>query len=151
MTDTTTDRFVVEQAKGVIMLRYGVSSYESLAALARWGREAHVPLPELAHALVKGVCQGRVMPESRGLVRWLEHRLRADIGEPAAPLPAPPPAPTPPLARRSGSASAPPSAPAPRGHGTLAVESPAGAGAGRGPRQWRYSSAVHAARVRGSS
>ena len=82
MTDRDRPR-LVEQAKGVVMLRYGVSSYEALAALARWAREAHVSLAELAHALVKGVCQGRATPDSRGLVRWLEHRLRADLDEAA--------------------------------------------------------------------
>jgi hypothetical protein len=109
MTDLRAERAVVEQAKGVIMLRYGVSSYESLAALARWAREAHVSLPEVAHALVKGICQGRVTPETRGMVRWLEQRLRADIGEESR-------------------------ATAPQAPATTAA------------RQWRYVSAVHAAR-----
>ena len=105
MTDIESDRAIVEQAKGAIMLRYGVSSYESLAALARWGREAHVPLPDVAHAMVKGICQGRVTADNQGLVRWLEQRLRVDIGEPPTAV---------------------------------------------GARQWRYTSAVHAARDLGT-
>ena len=139
MTETVTDPVLVEQAKGVVMLRYGVSSYEALAALARWAREAHVSLAELAHALVKGVCQGRATPDSRGLVRWLEHRLRADLDEAATA----PPTPVPPLARRSG--GAPAAASVGVGHAGGGV-----GGGGRAARQWRYSSAVHAARALGS-
>jgi hypothetical protein len=116
MTDTASDRAVVEQAKGAIMLRYGVGSCEALAAVARWAHEAHVTVPDLAHALVKGICQGRVTPENRGVVRWLEHRLRSDIAE------APEPAPTVTL----------------RAAPTTAVVA---------ARQWRYASAVHAARA----
>ena len=81
MTDTAAELAVVEQAKGVLMLRYGVGSYESLAAMARWAHEAQATLHEVAHALVKGVCQGRVTAESQGMVRWLEQRLRGEIGE----------------------------------------------------------------------
>jgi hypothetical protein len=120
MTDTASDRAVVEQAKGAIMLRYGVGSCEALAAVARWAHEAHVTVPDLAHALVKGICQGRVTPENRGVVRWLEHRLRSDIAPDIAE--APEPAPTVTL----------------RAAPTTAVVA---------ARQWRYASAVHAARA----
>lgn len=152
MRNREPDRLLVEQAKGVVMLRYGVSSYESLAALARWAREAHVPLPELAHALVKGVCQGRTTPDDRGLVRWLEHRLRADIGE-AADVPPRTGMPPVPMARRGGSGASV------RVGGGMGggiggdmdggVDGGVGGG-GRQARQWRYASAVHAARALGS-
>jgi hypothetical protein len=71
---------VVEQAKGVLALRYGVGSYEALGILARWARSAHVDLVDVARTLVEGVCQGRrrTLEEQRGLVRWLEHALRED-------------------------------------------------------------------------
>jgi hypothetical protein len=133
MTETDLDRAIVEQAKGVLMLRYGVGSYESLAAMARWAREAHVPLPELANALVKGICQGRVTPGTQGMVRWLEHRLRGDIGE------------APGAAGRVG-----------RPHSTVArhapvhVPRPTAVAAAGGDRQWRYTSAAHAARAVGN-
>jgi hypothetical protein len=129
MTDTESNRAVVEQAKGALMLRYGVSSYESLAAMARWAREAHVPLEEVAHALVKGICQGRVTPETQGMVRWLEQRLRADIGEP-------PKAVAEVVLRRSTVAGHTPMH-APRSAATTTAPGP----------QWRYTSAVHAARA----
>lgn len=70
---------VVEQAKGVLMLRYGIGSYESLATLAQWSHDAHLSLPELSRALVKGICQGHAGPRDRGVVRWLEHRLREEV------------------------------------------------------------------------
>jgi hypothetical protein len=80
---------VVEQAKGVLALKYGVSSYEALGILARWARSAHVEVVDVARTLVEGVCQGRrrTLEEQRGLVRWLEHALREDH-EPEATLPA---------------------------------------------------------------
>lgn len=148
MTDITgidSDRVVVEQAKGAIMLRYGVSSYEALAAMARWAREAHVTIEDVAHALIKGICQGRVTPEIQGMVRWLEQRLRGDIGEApptAAPAPAVPEQATPVTAmRRSGEA----------GHSPTSPRASTTAARAAAARQWRYTSAVHAARSLRSS
>jgi hypothetical protein len=139
MTDTTgidSDRFVVEQAKGAVMLRYGVGSYEALAAMARWAREAHVTIEDVAHALVKGICQGRVTPETQGMVRWLEQRLRSDIGgaSPAPAAAAAAPAARAMTVRLSTTAGHAP----PRESATAASAAAA--------RQWRYTSAVHAAR-----
>lgn len=128
------DKALVEQAKGALMLRYGVGSRESLAVLERWGREAGVPVRDIADALVTGICLGRVTSETDGVVRWLEQRLRGDIhrlreaGEEVAPLP-------------SAAVVAAP-VPAPRPGAT-----PPGATPVAGHRQWRYTSAVHAARV----
>ncbi|HSE07315.1 MAG TPA: ANTAR domain-containing protein [Nocardioidaceae bacterium] len=72
---------VIEQAKGVLMLRYGIGSYEALAVLGRWSRESGFGIEDLARAITHGVCQGRPgsAPEQTGLVRWLEQRLRDDI------------------------------------------------------------------------
>jgi hypothetical protein len=72
---------VVEQAKGVLMLRYGIGSYEAFAVLLGWSREAGLSVAVLARALVEGVCQGRVTSYGGRamLVRWLEQRLRNDI------------------------------------------------------------------------
>ena len=74
---------MVEQAKGVLMLRYGVGSYESLATLVRWAHDVDVPVPQVARTLVQGVCQGRPLVDdnARWLVRWLEQRLREDIAD----------------------------------------------------------------------
>ena len=72
---------VVEQAKGVLMLRYGIGSYEALAVLGRWAQQSGFPLGDVARAITHGVCQGHSGSSGydSGLVRWLEQRLRDDI------------------------------------------------------------------------
>ena len=74
------DAAVVEQAKGVLMLRYGIGSYEALAVLDRWSRESGFSLREVSRGLTHGVCQGYNghTAYEQGLVRWLEQRLRED-------------------------------------------------------------------------
>lgn len=74
---------LVEQAKGVLIFRYGVTSYEALGVLLRWSHESGSELVEVARALTHGVCQGRTGQASRAswLVRWVEQRLRNDITE----------------------------------------------------------------------
>lgn len=156
MTDLSSGSAVVEQAKGAIMLRYGVTSYESLAAMARWAREAHVSLEEVANAMVKGICQGRVTPETKGLVRWLEQRLRAGIGE--APATAAAAHATelrrrtvtetiePRTTRRSPDSDPATATPADQAMPATRANT-AAAAAAAAARQWRYSSAVHAARA----
>jgi hypothetical protein len=133
MTDTVSDVAVVEQAKGALMLRYGVGSYESLGAMVAWAREAEVSLLDVAHALVKGVCQGHVTPDSHAMVRWLEKRLRTDIveaGEDAGEGDG---------ARRRSTVA---------GHLPNQVPRPPTPATSTAPR-WRYASAVHAARALG--
>lgn len=78
---------VVEQAKGVLMLRYAIGSYEALAVLRRWSQDSGFATEELARAITHGVCQGHAgsAPEQTGLVRWLEQRLRDDIVDARAP------------------------------------------------------------------
>lgn len=72
---------LLEQAKGALMFRYGVSSYEALGVLLRWSRETGASVTELSRALTHGVCQGR-RPHAGGtpwLVRWVEQSLRNDL------------------------------------------------------------------------
>ena len=122
------DRSVVDQARGVLMLRYGVGSRESLAVLDRWAQDAGVAVTTVASALVHGICLGRVTSETEVVVRWLEQRMRGDISDVRAQD----------AGAAEGSASGGARAPA-------LVSSPAPTVPA--PRQWRYSSAVHAARV----
>ncbi|GAB2741215.1 ANTAR domain-containing protein [Nocardioides pakistanensis] len=72
---------LVEQAKGALMFRYGITSYEALGVLLRWSRESGAGLTELSRALTHGVCQGRATFGMAGpwLVRWVEQRLRNDL------------------------------------------------------------------------
>ena len=136
---------VVEQAKGVLMLRYGIGSYESLATLAQWSHDAHVSLPELSRALVKGICQGHAGPRERGLVRWLEHRLREEVpGRDSTTRPATTPAPTAPAQEPVAEVrvpTAPAEEPAEEVRATSAVPDVAVV------KRWRYASAVHAAKA----
>lgn len=143
MTDTESDGAVVEQAKGVIMLRYGVSSGESLAAMSRWAQEADVTLPDVARALVMGICQGRVTPETRVTVRWLEQRLRADITDVSDITAVTQVTDEADVAGKTADAG---SSVRRRRASTLAPRSSATA-AITAARQWRYQSAVRAARA----
>lgn len=130
------ERALVEQAKGILILRYGIGSSTAHATLTQWSRETGVSLLELSDALVRGVGQGRASTAQHGLLRWLERRLREEIGtetDQAAGsdvLPeAAPPAPT---------DTAPAATPRPpqRDVPDIGVL-----------KRWRYSSAVHAARA----
>jgi hypothetical protein len=110
------------------MLRYGIGSRESLAVLERWAEEAGVPLTEVAEALVHGICLGRADAELEVTVRWLEQRLRGDVSD-----------------VRAYAVGAAPGAAVGAAPVAPAVVAPAVTPAV--PRQWRYHSAVHAARV----
>lgn len=71
----------IEQAKGALMLRYGVNSQIAFATLARWAAEAGADVAQIAHVLMHGICQGHVAVEARErhLVRWLEEQLRQTL------------------------------------------------------------------------
>ena len=132
------DRALLEQAKGVLMLRYGIGSLEALAVLATWSREAGADLVDLARGLVWGVCQGRVEPDDEGLVTWLHHRLRTEV-HPAeqSVTPAAPSVPAAPAAARARTSAE--------------IQRPATTEDRQPPdvrvlKRWRYASAVHAAR-----
>ena len=152
-----TQETVVEQAKGVLMLRYGIGSYESLATLAQWSRDAHVSLPELSRALVKGICQGHSGPRERGLVRWLEHRLREEVPgrDSTVPRPAsttaPAPAPTEEVRAPAAPAQEPaedvPVPTAPAREPAEDVRAPSAVPDVAVLKRWRYASAVHAAKA----
>lgn len=72
---------IVEQAKGVLMLRYGIGSYEALAVLERWSHQTGASLADLSRAITHGICQGHRTPGTDGvfLVRWLESRFRESL------------------------------------------------------------------------
>lgn len=137
---TESDRAVVEQAKGVLMLRYGVGARESQAVLERWAGEALVPVAEVADALVSGICQGHVTPEADGTVRWLEQRIRGGIDSVRDPVLEAGDDVAQEVTSSRSTTVAPATRvtpPAPRPQVTAAL----------GQRQWRYTSALHAVRV----
>ncbi len=84
------NRAVVEQAKGALMLRYGLDSHQAFAVLVRWARETHTPVHTIAHTLIHGICEGSPQTGRRQapLLRWMENRLRhnePDLAQPSGP------------------------------------------------------------------
>ena len=80
-------RPVIEHAKGALMLRYGIDSYQAFAVLVHWARVTHTPVHTVAHTLVHGICEGSPRTEAlQGpLMRWMENRLRVNDPDPAGP------------------------------------------------------------------
>jgi hypothetical protein len=81
------NRLMVEQAKGALMLRYGIDSHQAFAVLVRWSRVTRTPVPALARALLHGICEESPQTQlrQRALVRWLEDQLRngdPELGRP---------------------------------------------------------------------
>ncbi len=77
-------RAQIDQAKGVLMLRYGISADRAFEVLVRWSQQANVKLRVLAGALLQ-VAQGAdpLTPEDTGVdLRWLAAQLRADAVRP---------------------------------------------------------------------
>lgn len=73
---------IVEQARGALMLHYGIDSYQALAVLVRWARVTRTSLRTIAHTFLHGICEGNPQTENRQrpLIRWLEDQLR--LGDP---------------------------------------------------------------------
>ena len=71
-------RALIEQAKGALMLHFGVDSHQAFAVLLGWARSSHTPVAVIAHALLRGICEGNPQTEvrQRALIRWLEAQLR---------------------------------------------------------------------------
>lgn len=84
LREAMASRAVIEQAKGILMLRYGCDADAAFCGLARWSQNSNVKLRVVADALVTAIVAGTPRPDIEpGLVRWLEERLRE--GLPAAP------------------------------------------------------------------
>jgi hypothetical protein len=71
---------VLEQAKGALMLRYGIGACEAFGILVQWSHDADVSVVDLAGTLMSGICLGQIPKDDPRavLVRWLENRLRTD-------------------------------------------------------------------------
>lgn len=73
---------LVEQAKGALMLRYGIPAPEALGVLTDWALEEGTSVGRIASTLLYAVCQGdpdAVAEESVLARRLLEH-LRHEVG-----------------------------------------------------------------------
>ncbi|HEX2177677.1 MAG TPA: ANTAR domain-containing protein [Nocardioidaceae bacterium] len=69
---------VIEQAKGALMLRYGMDADRAHAVLVGWSRDCGIEPQTLAGTLVNVVCTGADHDPTLDptLVRWLEEHLR---------------------------------------------------------------------------
>ena len=69
---------LLDQAKGALMLHFGVDSYQAFATLVNWAQLSGTPVPTIAHTLMRGICEGNPQTElrHRKLMRWLEAQLR---------------------------------------------------------------------------
>lgn len=52
-----TNRIVVEQAKGVLMHRFGIDSHEAFAVLVRWSRVRRTPVHTTARTVLREVAE----------------------------------------------------------------------------------------------
>lgn len=77
--ETDANPVLIEQAKGALMLHYGVDSHQAFAVLLGWARSSGTPVTTIAHTLLRGICEGSPQTEvrQRALMRWLEAQLRA--------------------------------------------------------------------------
>ncbi len=71
---------LIEQAKGVLIFRYGIAAAAAYSLLELWAAQTDATIGELAQAIVHDICQGdRSLPSDPVLVRWLEERLRHEF------------------------------------------------------------------------
>lgn len=74
---------MVEQAKGALVLRFGIGPHEAFTILLTWSRDMHTTLHTLAHTLVNGACQGGEADQyDPDLVSWLRDQLSEDLSRP---------------------------------------------------------------------
>ena len=78
---------LIEQAKGALMLHFGVDSHQAFGVLLGWARTSHTPVVVIAHTLLRGICEGNPHTEvrQRALMRWLEAQLRDGAPDHAQP------------------------------------------------------------------
>ena len=69
---------LIQQAKGALMLHYGIDSHQAFAVLVCWARETRTTVRTIAHTLLRGICEGNPQTEVRQLplIRWIEAQLR---------------------------------------------------------------------------
>ena len=75
----------IDQAKGALMLRYGITSQQAFDVLVRWSQHANVKLRVVALALLQaigGEPRPQTAPES--VVAWVAENLGDKLGSPVA-------------------------------------------------------------------
>jgi hypothetical protein len=87
LRQTIDSRAVIEQAKGALILRYGLDDGAAFAVLSRWSQNSNVKLHTIADTLINVVCRRTPdRPGDRELAAWLE----AQVHEPVSALEHPP-------------------------------------------------------------
>ena len=87
LRQTIESRAVIEQAKGALILRYGLDDVAAFAVLSRWSQNSNVKLHTIADTLISVVCRRTPdRPGDRELAAWLE----AQVHEPVSALEHPP-------------------------------------------------------------
>ena len=71
------NRASIERAKGALMQRYGVDTFQAFSLMVRWARLTHTPVHTIARTLVQSIEEADPPPEGRRrpLIRWLEDQL----------------------------------------------------------------------------
>jgi len=79
LREAVANRAVIDQAKGALMWRFGLSDDAAFAVLKRWSQTSNVKLHTVADTLVNGVCRGGTSrPPMTELADW----LREQVGRP---------------------------------------------------------------------
>jgi hypothetical protein len=69
----------IDQAKGVLMLRYGLTSARAFDVLVRWSQDANVKLRVVAVALLQAIgAESRPVSVPESLVAWVAAQLRGE-------------------------------------------------------------------------
>jgi hypothetical protein len=73
---------VIEQAKGALMLRYGLDQDAAFAVLKRWSQDSNIKLHTIADTLVNSVCRDDPPPPANpDLAHWLGESVRSLPGQ----------------------------------------------------------------------
>lgn len=76
-------RAVIEQAKGALMLRFGLDPEAAFGVLRRWSQDSNAKLRVIADVLVNTVCRDHPHPpDDPALADWLRQQV-VDLAHPS--------------------------------------------------------------------
>jgi hypothetical protein len=68
-------RAVIDQAKGALILRYGLDDDAAFALLRRWSQTSNTKVRTIAETLIKVCRDGSRTSAQSDLAEWLEHQV----------------------------------------------------------------------------
>lgn len=78
----------IDQAKGVLMMRYGLTSERAFDVLVRWSQHANVKLRVVAVALLQAVgAEAKRVSAPQSLVDWVASQLHGEAPAHSSPWP----------------------------------------------------------------